>query len=220
MNGTVKVNYSELGTASEFALVIPQMPGGGFTNKNLIKKEQPDIIYMIDDKSKTYSEMKQNDPSAPDNKTYIVKKVGEEKINGYNCTHAIITEGTDQHEVWNTKDIPEFNKYAQAFNSNKSVGSQKREDALKAAGCDGLPVKTTHSGANQMSMTMELVKIEKKSFKPGDFDLPKGYTLSGQSAGSAPAKSGMQMKSAEEIQKMTPEERTKYMEEIKKRAGK
>ncbi len=57
--------------------------------------------------------------------------------------------------------------------------SQKREQALKAAGCDGLPVKTVHTTPGHGDMIMELVAFEKKEFKKTDFDIPKGYKLKG-----------------------------------------
>ena len=119
----------------------------------------------MNDQNKTYSESNVSDASNQDNKTYSVKKLGEETVNGYKCVHALITEGTETHEVWNTKDIADFSKYSEAFKTNKRIGSQKREQALKDAGCDGLPVKTVHKGnAQEGDMTMELVKLEKKDF--------------------------------------------------------
>jgi hypothetical protein len=216
-NGTVKINYSEFGSGSEFNMVIPQMPGGGITVKSLSSKSKPDVIYTINDKNKTYSEVKKTESSADDTKTYTVKKIGEEKINGYKCIHALVTEGNETHEVWNTKDVAEFSKYAEGFSSNKKISSTKRDQALKDAGCDGLPVKQIHKGnEREGDMTMELVKIEKKSFSKSDFDIPAGYTKSETGAGAVT--NGM--KSQEEIMKMTPEERTKYIEEMKKKYGK
>ncbi|MGZ3899238.1 MAG: DUF4412 domain-containing protein [Bacteroidia bacterium] len=214
--GTVKVNYSEYGSISEMNMVIPQMPGGGMEMKSLIQKSNPDVIYSINDKDKTYSERKTKETSSEDNKTYTVKKLGEEKVNGYKCVHAMVTEGNESHEVWNTKDIGDYEKYSEAFKANKKMSSQKREQALKDAGCDGIPVKTVHKGnEREGDMTMELVKFEKKSFNKSDFEIPAGYTK-----GSAPSTSPAGMKSQQEIMNMTPEERAKYVEEMKKKYGK
>ena len=225
VSGNMKVNVSEFGTSSEFNMVIPQMPGGGIKNKSLIQKNNPEIIYMIDDKNKTATETKKADNAAQDNKNYIVERVGEETVNGYKCVHAKITEGKEMHEVWNTRDIADFNKYAEAFSSNKNVGSAKREAALKATGCDGFPVKTVHvGGPKEGTMTMELVKLEKKTYAQPEFDIPKGYVVKGSggkgasSQNNAPADA--QIKSPDEIQKMTPEERAKYAEELRKKYGK
>jgi len=216
-SGNVKVNFSEFGSMSEFNMVIPQMPGGGIKNKSLTMKDKPGTIYMINDQNKTYSENPPTDPSNQDSKTYLVKKIGEEPLNGYKCVHAIITEGNETHEVWNTKDIADFAKYSEAFKSNRRIGSQKREQALKDAGCDGLPVKTLHKGnAQEGDMTMELVKLEKKTFTKSDFEVPAGYTKTGAAG---PMGSG-EMKTQQEIMNMTPEERAKYIEEMKKKYGK
>lgn len=214
--GSVKVNYSEFGSVSEFNMVIPQMPGGGFDMKTLIQKNNPDVAYSINDKDKTYSERKMKEVSSEDNSTYTVKKLGEEKVNGYKCVHALVTKGNETQEVWNTKDIGEYDKYSEAFKSNKRLSSQKREQALKDAGCDGLPVKMLHKNEREGDMTMELVKFEKKSFSKSDFEIPAGYTKGSNASPAGPPG----MKSPEEIRNMTPEERTKYIEEMKKKYGK
>ncbi|MBA3664263.1 MAG: DUF4412 domain-containing protein [Bacteroidetes bacterium] len=214
-SGTVKMNYSEYGSLMDFNMVIPQMPGGGMQMKHLTQKSNPDVVYSLNDKDKTYSEQKTKEAASDDSKTYTVKKLGEEKVNGYKCVHAMVTEGKESHEVWNTKDIAEYEKYSESFRSNKKLGSQKREQALKDAGCDGMPVKTVHKGnEREGDMTMELVKYEKKNFSKGDFEIPVGFTKGGSSASPAG------MKSAEDIRNMTPEERTKYIEEMKKKYGK
>lgn len=220
--GTMKINFSEYGHTSEFHMVIPQMPGGGMTMKSMSMKSTPDVVYTINDNNKTYSEMKKSDAQAQDNKTYSVKKIGEETVNGYKCVHALITEGNETEDVWNTKDIKEYNKYADAFNTNKRMGSEKREKALKDAGCDGFPVKFVHKGnEREGEMSMELVKMEKKNFSSSDFQLPTGYTKNDSSKPGAGSPSGApQMKSQEELMKMTPEERAKYVEELKKKYGK
>jgi hypothetical protein len=224
VSGNMKVNVSEFGTTSEYNMIIPQMPGGGVKNKSLVQKSNPEVIYMIDDKNKTATETKKSENVTQDNKNYIVERVGEETMNGYKCVHAKITEGNETHEVWNTRDIADFNKYADAFNSNKKVGSSKREAALKATGCDGFPVKTVHvGGPKEGTMTMELVKLEKKTFAQNEFDIPKGYTVKGSggkeaSQNNAPADA--LIKSPDEIQKMTPEERQKYAEELRKKYSK
>jgi hypothetical protein len=215
-NGEVKVKFSEFGSISEFNMVIPQMPGGGMFIKSLTKKSTPGITYMINDKNKIYSQTNPTDPSNQDTKTYVVKKLGEETINGYKCMHALVTEGTETHEVWNTKDIADYAKYSEAFRANKKIGSQKREDALRNAGCDGLPVKTLHKGnEREGDMTMELVKLEKKTFNKSEFEIPDGYTMTAASN----TMTGGDSKSPDELKKMTPEERAKYIEEMKKKYG-
>ena len=60
---------------------------------------------------------------------------------------------------------------------------------------------------------MELTKIEKRTFKKTDFLLPADYKAAGSAGGAS--HSNTQIKTSEEIQKMTPEERAKYIEELK-----
>lgn len=217
-NGSMKMKYSEFGSSSEFSMIIPQMPGGGMTIKGLVQKSNPDVLISINDKTKTYSESKINQEAKEDTKTYTVKKLGEEKVNGYKCVHAMVTEGTETHEVWNTKDISDFSKYTEAFATNKKMGSQKREQAMKDAGCDGFPVKTVHKGnEREGEVSMELVKVEKKSYSKSDFEIPEGYT---KSEGGTNAAGNSGMKSQQELMNMTPEERAKYLEELKKKYGK
>ncbi len=224
MNGTSKMKYSEYGTMSTITMSSPKMPGGGMTMTTLSKKDTPDVFYMLNDNSKTYTENKRNAGAGTtheDNNTYTVKKVGNETINGYKCVHATVTSDKGSTmEVWNTKDIPEYGKYAEAMNSNSKMGSSKREKALKDAGCEGFPVKMIQKEKNdEGEMTMELQKMEKKTYSKSDFEIPAGYSKSG-GAGASPATGVPGMKSQEELMKMTPEERTKYIEEMKKMYGK
>jgi hypothetical protein len=211
--GAMKLNYSEYGSVSEFNMTMPQMPGSGMTTKSLSQTSKPGFIYMINDQNKTYSEIKQADMVKEDTKTYTVKKLGDETVNGYKCSHALITEGKETHEVWNTKDIADFDKIVASFKTNNRFGSQKREKALKDAGCEGMLVKMISKGnAREGDMTMELVKMKKKAFTKSDFEIPSGYAKGGMADGmTMPG-----MKSQAEIMKMTPEEREKYVEELKK----
>lgn len=219
--GTMTVKHSEYGSKSEVSMKSAKAPSGGMTMSSLIKKDSPEFIYMINDANKTYSEMKKGGANGnqEDTHTYTVKKIGNETINGYKCIHSTITnEKNEVTEMWTSKDILDYNKYSEVFKSDKKFGSSKQEQAIKAAGCEGFPVKTMHKAKdNEGDVTMELVKFEKKSYSKSDFEIPAGYTKSGGPAG-MPAIQGM--KTQDEIMKMTPEERTKYIEEMKKMYGK
>ncbi len=219
MNGTSATKYSEYGTMSTMNMSSPKMPNGGMTMTTLIKKDSPDMFYMLNDKAKTYSEMKKGaNGNHDDNATYTVKKVGNESINGYKCVHATITNDKGSSEdVWNTKDIPDYGKYDEALSHNKQMSSSKRQQALKDAGCEGFPVKMTKKGNDDEDTSMELQKMEKRSYSKSDFEIPAGYT---KSAGMGAPGGIPGVKTQEEIMKMTPEERAKYIEELKKQYGK
>jgi hypothetical protein len=215
-SGTIQVNQSEFGSVSQFDMQIPQMPGGGISMKSLLRKQEPDVIYQINDRDKTYSKSNKSEAAGEDNKTYKAKKIGDETVAGYKCVHAIVDDGKESYEVWSTKDIPGFEKYAEAMRANKKTGSVKREQALKEAGCDGLPVKTLHKGnEREGDMTMELQKLEKKNFNSADFEVPAGYNMTSQRNPVMP-----QVKSQQELINMSPEERAKYVEEMKRKYGK
>jgi hypothetical protein len=221
MSGTMDVNHSEYGSLSEMKMAMPQMPGGEMIIKSLSKKSVPDVSYTIDDKNKTYKEQKRNTTALAnrEEKDVTVKKLGNENVNGYKCAHAFITEGTNTSEVWNTKDIPDYDKYNEAMSDNKRFSTSKHQQALKDAGCEGFPVKMIRKGVNpDDEMSMELVKFEKKSFSASDFEIPVGYTKTEAPANPYGASAGM--KTQDEIMKMSPEERAKYIEELKKKYGK
>lgn len=215
----MSVKHSEYGSRSEVNMSSAKAPGGGMKMVSLIKKDTPDMIYMINESNKTYSEMKKGQGgSYEDEHTYTVKKIGNETVNGYKCVHSTITnEKNEVTEMWTSKDIMDYNKYSEVFNNDKKLGSNKREKALKDAGCEGFPVKMIRK-TSEGDATTELVKFEKKSYSKSDFEIPAGYTKSGSGPTGAPAVPGM--KSQEEIMKMTPEERAKYIEEMKKMYGK
>ena len=180
---TDKLMFSEFGSASEFNTVVPQTPGGYIFHQRFLEKSNPHIFYEIDDKSRTYiayyNERKRGTPVTKAWKNYTVTKIGDETINGYRCVHAIINYGTVSFEVWNTKDIPDYNKYTEEVKKNGSFGIPKRKQTLKARGCDGLPVKVFYKRDEmQGEMTIELVKVEKRNFTKSDFEIPAWYVKS------------------------------------------
>ncbi len=218
--GSMKINYSEYGSMNEFNMVMPQMPGGGIATKYLVQKSNPDAIFAINDKDKSYKEIKKQTTETEDTKTYTVKKVGDETVNGYKCKHFTVSDGKETSDEWTTKDIKEYDKYAESYKTNKRMTTDKREKAIKDEGCEGIPVKMVKKGSEREGdMTMELVKIDKKTFAKSDFEIPTGYTKSGE--GAASSKGGTsEIKTQQEIMNMTPEERAKYIEEMKKKYGK
>lgn len=220
-SGTFTVKHSAYGSRAHMNMVVPQMPSGGIQITTLMKKDNPDVTYTLNEANKTYTEHKKSETkeTTNSNNNYTVKKIGEEKVNGYKCVHALVTtQGKETYDVWNTKDFADYAKYAEAMNANEKMGSNKRYQALKDAGCEGFPVKTVHKGnEREGEMTMELVKMEKKNFSKSDFEIPADYKKS-ESTTSSTMPAGM--KTPQELQAMSPEERAKYVEEMKKKYGK
>lgn len=222
MSGSMKASFSEFGHKMEMNMANPHIPGG-ISMTTLGNKKNPDVYYNLNEKTKTYSEIKRQEPSQNKNtldndRKYTVKKIGEETVNGYKCVHFTVTSDKEVSEMWTTKAIAEYMKYKETEKMNKRAYSFNRNKAIEDAGCDGFPVKTIRKSAGgdkEGDVTMELVKFEKRSFSESDFSVPVGYTKSE----SVTPGMGPQINS-QEIMKMTPEERAKYIEEMKKKYGK
>ena len=219
IGGNMKASFCEYGHKMEINMVNDKIPGGMMMT-TIGNKKNPDVNYALNEKTKTYSEIKKQDPkkiSTDDNRNYTVKKLGEETINGFRCIHFTATSDKDILEIWNTKDIQDYSKYREAEKLDAQTYSYTRQKAIEEAGCDGFPVKTIGKSISdkQGGVTMELVKFEKKYFLESDFSIPVGYTKSEYiSPGMVP------QINAEELMKMTPEQRAKYIEEMKAKYGK
>jgi hypothetical protein len=207
VTGEFKGYYSESGFRSEMAMHMPKMPGGGFSRTTLMLKDKPGISIMLDDKAKTYSETEIKPRPEGNADSCVVKILGNEKIGKYNCIHSQVTENHKVSEFWTTKDIPEYEKYAAVHKGGRYMGKGNTEAALKKAGADGFLVKTFSKEARGGEMSMELTKFEKQNLSPDLFAIPAGYTK----AAAAPDYSKMK--------DMTPEERQKFIENMKKQNG-
>jgi len=117
------------------------------------------------------------------NQNYKATKVGNETVNGYNCTHAKLTstvgsgmfKSTRTEDIWTSTDVPGYDMVKKAtIQQNITPGMMK---ALNDAGCGGFFVKMASSDKHY-SMTMQLTKAEKQSFPASMFKIPNGYTES------------------------------------------
>jgi hypothetical protein len=212
MTGTMKIFYSSPGSRMEMNMVVPQMPGGGFSKTTLVKSDKPGTVYTLDDKNKTYTstEVVTSGAAATDNIT--VKVIGKEKVASYNCTHVMVTKGTEASEYWTTKEIADLEKYSKYNRSNRFTGSDAEQAALAKNGADGFIIKSITKDQRGGDMTMELVKLEKKDLPATLFEIPADYK-----GGALPA--AAPMIDAAKLQSMTPEERAKYIEEMKAKYG-
>jgi hypothetical protein len=214
-SGTVK-SYSQDGnTRSEATISAPQLPNG-IKITSLILKAQPNTIYLLNDKDKTYSEIQSGNsdeykdyPQAD----YEVTVVGKETVNGYNSTHVIIkVNGKQSREMWTTKDIAGYADFSKI--KTKYTGQDNMYKALAAKGADGMPVriKTTEGGR---SMQLDLIKAEKRSNPATLFSL-SGYTKNSSASG-IPSVEGMpdMQEMMKKLQNMTPAEREAMLKKLK-----
>ncbi len=150
----------------------------------IARMSQPHYSLILDDENKAYS-LNVIDTSLINgiHQKYEVTKLGNETVNGYNCTHAklVSTSGSGMfkssstEEIWTSVDVPGYELFKKAtLQQNMTPGIMK---ALTDAGCGGFFVKMI-SGDKKYSMTMQLSKAEKQSFPASLFKIPSGYTES------------------------------------------
>lgn len=211
--GNMKAYFSEVGQRSEFDMNVPQMQGGGMHYVSISTKDKPNIVVTLNDQNKTYTEKDMTNNKSADNETYTVKKVGEETMNNYKCIHSIVTDShkNETTDMWTSKEVMYYEQYNKMSASNPRMGSSSREKAMKDAGVDGFPVKMVTKN-KEGDFTIELVKMEKRNNEKSLFEIPAGYTKS-------EAANQNSMMNPADISKMSPEERMKYIEEMKKKYG-
>jgi hypothetical protein len=226
--GTGRVYISAAGARSTLDIQTTQMP---FKMTTLLKASNPDVMYMINDEQKSYTEVDLNKVKEQTAKyrektkeTWSVKKLGKEAVNGYSSEHVLITRGEDtkgEQELWISKDISGL-----SFESMRGVMRSRNQSddgmmkALRDAGVDGFIVKmiTREKGNPVPLTTMEITKVERKSLKAAYFEIPAGYTkkegMMGAASVMAPPGANDEMRKA--MESLTPEQR-KQMEEMMKR---
>jgi len=227
MTGTGRLFVSKAGSRSEMDMQTPNMPVHMVT---LLKFSNPDVLYLINDKARTYSEMdtkKAREQGAKmvgvkEKEAYSVKVLGSERVLGYGTKHVLLSRPGDKSEMeaWTTKDL-----LGLTYESMKGLMRRPAQDegsmmkALKDAGAEGFFVKmvTREKGKTEPLTTMELTKAEKKSLPASLFEVPAGYTKQEGAMGAAGAVSpeaAEQMKKA--MENLTPEQRKQMEEAMKK----
>jgi Spy/CpxP family protein refolding chaperone len=227
--GTGRAYVSRVGARSELDIKSAHMP---LKMTTLMKFSNPDVMIMINDQTKTYTEMdvkKTREQAAKmrgdkAKEAWVVKRVGRETVNGFSCENALVTRGDDakSEQDWClSKDVAGL-----SYESMRGLmrrGSPGEEGILKAlhdAGVDGFVVKmvTREKGNPVPVSTMELTKVDRKSVPASLFEVPAGYTKQEGMMGAASVMAGPeaqdQMKKA--MENLTPEQR-KQIEEMMKR---
>jgi Domain of unknown function (DUF4412) len=229
MTGTGKVFVSKTGSRTEMDMQTAQMPLHMVT---LMKFSAPDVVYLVNDKSKTYTEMNLKNARESAAKTtgakepYSAKLLGSERVLGYSTKHVLLSRPgeSSEMEVWTTKDIMGLSYEAMRGLMRRRAGDEDTSmiKALRDAGADGFFVRmiTREKGKTESLMTMELTNAQKKSVPASMFEVPPGYTKQEGMMGAAGVVSpeaAEQMRKA--MENMTPEQR-KQMEEMMKRQQK
>ena len=210
--GVMKAYSQDGNTRSEINITTPMGPIDVVT---IILKSNPNTLYMLNEKGKTYSEndiTKNNQYKDYPQDDYEVTVLGKEKVNGYNTTHVKVVHksGAQTEEMWTSTEVVDYSAFLTA--KTKFTGRENLNKALAAKGAEGFPVriKTSEHGVD---VQVDLVKAEKRNFNASLFSLD-GYTKSSSSM------SGMsQQEMIQKVQNMTPEERQQFIEQMKSQYG-
>lgn len=204
LTGTTRMYTSAAGVRTEADMNMPAV--GMIKNVVIMPASKPNTVITVDEKAKTYTETTTNSSDLPAMR-YEVKVVGKEKISQYNCVHAIVNlNGQLAMEMWTSKDIPGYKDLLKMAKASSAVGSEDLYKQLESKGATGMMVKMmTSAGAN--AMTMELVKVEKRTNPARLFSVPAGY-----SKGAA--------FDMNQIKNMTPAQRQKLLEDMQKKYAK
>jgi hypothetical protein len=227
--GTMRAAVSKAGARCEI-----NMEMGAMAMKMVVlqKTATPDTLYYIDDANRTYSEMDlaklREMAGQPQNtRTYTVEKLGQETLLGYKTQHVRVKEqkpggGTGETmEVWTANDLLDYATFSKwQSRPGKGGGQEALVKALKDAGADGLPLKSIATTPDGTKVTMEVVKVDKKTLPASTFEIPAGYNKSegglmgmmGGMSGPQADEAKKQMEKAkqqmeEAMKNMTPEQR-------------
>ena len=185
--GTMNVAVGKAGTRSEMNM---QMGPMGMKMVMLQKNDTPDILYRINDANKTYAEidqakMREMAGQRQDTRKYSVEKLGQEDLLGYKTQHVLVKEENAADgkgmtsELWTAKDVLDYATFSKLqARRGKAAGEEAMLKALKDAGVDGMPLKSITTMGEGMKVTMEVVKVDKKSLPASTFAIPEGYTKS------------------------------------------
>ncbi|HEY4221155.1 MAG TPA: DUF4412 domain-containing protein [Myxococcota bacterium] len=206
--GALKLSLGDPGTVSELTMPTPQ---GSMVIKSLMQKAHPESVYLINDAQKTYSELPvppQGAKMPGDDQTWTVKKIGSEKIAGYDTVHVTATGSRgDNFELWTAKDIMSSSDFVKAQGSGNRVPTQL-VTALKDAGADGFFARLVAGGKDGSKTTMELTKVTKGALPKNAFEIPTGYTKAaaglGGMGGAIPPDVQKQMQ--DKMKTLTPEQ--------------
>lgn len=210
-SGSMKTYAQDGNSRMEMDMNMPNM--GAVKMTSLVLKSSPEKVYLVDEKSKSYSELSgngQEDWKDHPESEYEITLVGKEKVNGYNTTHVKVKrkgEKTDM-EMWTTTEIDGYAEYSKI--KTRYTGKDNLLKALEEKGAKGFPVRIKTNEDNH-PMQIDLVKAEKRTNPASLFSLA-GYT---KSAGYLPNSTNNNVQEMmKKIQNMTPEEREKWIKQM------
>lgn len=209
MTGSMAMYLKGNNSRTEMNMNIPGM--GAMKQVYLCRQSTPNIVYMINDADKSFSEVTTM-TNGGKSTTEVVSVIGQEKIGSYNCTHVKVKQEGKINDMWVSKDVT---GYASMSVKNEFMKSDELNAALKAKNVEGFPVKFT-STDDGMTMTMVLTEVVAKTIGDDLFQIPAGYT---KKANAMMMPGGQSVPDMQKLQNMTEEEREKYLEQMRKQMG-
>jgi len=230
--GTMSVAVAKSGTRCDMNM---QMGAMGMKMVMLQKTDTPNTLYRLNDANKTYTEVdlaktREMAGQQPNSDKYTVEKLGQETILGYKTQHVLVKEKNPAPgnamttEMWTAKDLLDYATFSKMqVHRGKGGGDEGLVKALKDAGADGLPLKSVATTADGAKVTMEVVKVDKKSLPASMFEIPADYTKS--AGGMMDMMGGMSGPQADEAKKkmddamknLSPEQRDMIEKMMKQR---
>lgn len=147
--------------------------------------ETPNVLYRLDDRNKTYKEIDltkaQEVTEVKDSRSYTVEKRGEETILGHVTEHVLVRELNARNsngwvrEMWIAKRLiaPDV------LSKMTSTGDKALRKALKDADLEGLPLKALFTSSDGAIIKTEPLRIDEGSVPSSTFEIPPGYTKTG-----------------------------------------
>ncbi|GIV33256.1 MAG: hypothetical protein KatS3mg031_0791 [Chitinophagales bacterium] len=186
----------------------------------LAMKDNKSVVYALNASTRRYTEI----PVAASDEwkdypqtDYEVIMGGKAKVNGYKTKQVTVKiKGQDYvQELWLTPAIENYNELMKM--KSPFTGRENFISALKASGAEGFPARIRIQNAKQ-TLRFDLLKVEARNNADELFSL-KGYIKQSPIAGNPELRDELK-KMREGMENMTPEERKKVAQEIKKKLGK
>jgi hypothetical protein len=227
VNGSANALVGKAGARMQMQMTNAQaqQAGQGTVKMTVLTRtSEPDVSYMINDAQKSYAKidlkkMEEMVPKAEREKKWTVKRLGPDKVAGYACDRALLSQEGSQteNEVCVSKDI--LASAALMNTGRRGASGESLAKALKANGLEGMPIRMVmrEKGKPEAKMTWELVKAEKRSLPASTFEVPPGYKETDAMGVMLSPEQKKQMDDA--MKNMTPEQRKMIEEMMKKQGG-
>jgi hypothetical protein len=206
-------------------------PGQEFRMVMFGKLASPGKSWMLNDKTKTYAVVEDSDDDEgpaghhAEQDDWSVTKLGEDRVAGFSCTK-VKAQRKGEDQIWEACLARDFVSAAWL----KSMKMERNEGewwhvAAQRAGVTGYPVRLVARAKDGTERhRMEIVSVDRRRLPGSLFEVPAGYRETSVMANMAqnPEQQAQmqeaQRQAAEAMKKMSPEDRKK-MEEMMKRFG-